>query len=437
LPSNTAALSCSAFANGGVGMQSQASARGAASHGAASKPTRIHGARDAWDFTVAEDNTAGSRQAPAAAADRLAALSAIAISGRPGTSDAPAVRQAVITDGAPVARRGTIACMSTASALVRVVLDCSDAAERPQLLAASGIDPHSVDDRDARIATPAYLELFAAAAARSRDPSFGFAVARALDAAAFGLLGFVLASSPTLRDAIGRLTRYSRLLCDELRIAVDDEGAEVAIVYGMEASPRVPALFEMAFTHLVMTARRGTRGAFAPLRVRFRHRAGPRELADRLGCPVEFGAVSDSVHCDRATLDLPLRGANPTLLGILEDHTRHVLAGLPRPDDLLHTTRLAIRALLPQGEPSLALVARRLGLGARTLQRRLQDKQCTFRAMVDDVRRECALEQLARSDVSVAEVAFSLGFADASAFHHAFRRWTGSSPRGRPDALSR
>lgn len=317
---------------------------------------------------------------------------------------------------------------------MRVVLECAGAegVERDELLAAGGVDPRQVLARDARVPTAAYLETFAAAVRRSRDPAFGCVVARAIDAAAFGLLGFVLASSPTLRDAILRLSRYSRLLCDELHIAVVDDGPEVAIVYAMAEEPQVPALFEMAFTHLISTARKGTRGAFVPLRVVFRHHAAPRSLPRAMGCPVVFGGTSDSVHCDKATLDLPLRGSNPTLLGILEDHTEHVLAGLPQPDDLLANTRLAIRADLPEGEPSLAAVARRLGLGGRTLQRRLRDKQCTFRGLVDDVRRECALAQLADGDVSVAEVAFSLGFSDASAFHHAFRRWTGSSPRGRP-----
>src|SRR5687768_2678450 len=105
--------------------------------------------------------------------------------------------------------------MSTASSLVRVVLECAagEGVDRPRLLADAGLDARLVEDRDARIATSVYLELFAAAAARACDPAFGCVVGRAIDAAAFGLLGFVLASSSTLRDAIDRLSRYSRLLC--------------------------------------------------------------------------------------------------------------------------------------------------------------------------------------------------------------------------------
>jgi AraC-like DNA-binding protein len=63
----------------------------------------------------------------------------------------------------------------------------------------------------------------------------------------------------------------------------------------------------------------------------------------------------------------------------------------------------------------------------RTLQRRLREEGTSFAAIVDALRREMALAYLDRR-VSIPEVAQLLGYADTTAFHHAFRRWTGSSP---------
>jgi len=320
--------------------------------------------------------------------------------------------------------------VSAATSLVRVVATSAAqlGADVAPLLARAGLDPRTVEDRDARVPTAAFLEIFAGASALCGQAELGPAAAAALDAAAFGLLGFVVASSPTLGEALGRFCRYSRLLCDELKVDVVRHDGEVAIVYSLDAAPHVPALFEMALTHLTTTARRGTRGLFRPSRVVFRHPAGARSLPALLRAPVEFGGVQDAVYCDPAVLDLPLRGANPALLGILESHAALVLQSLPAEDDTIARVRVTIRALLPRGEPSLDAVAGRLGVGARTLQRRLKDQGLSFRALVDDVRRECALLHLASPDVSVAEVAFSLGFSGPSAFHHAFRRWTGRSP---------
>lgn len=320
--------------------------------------------------------------------------------------------------------------MTIAVPLVRAVVECAERAgvEPAALYARARLRARLVDDRDARVPTPAYLRLFAAAVESTDDAALGPRVATFIDGAAFGLLGFLVASCATLGDALARFSRNSRLLCDELRVEVVPRDDEVALCYGLDAEPQVPAFFEMALAHMVSTARRGTRGVFRPRRIVFRHRARPTSLRKLGGAPIEYGAVEDAVYLDRAALALPLRGANATLMRILDDHAATVLQALPPDDDLLGRVRSAIRVVLPRGEPALALIAARLGVGGRTLQRRLRERGLTLRAVVDDVRRECALLQLADPQVSVAEVAFALGFSGPSAFHHAFRRWTGRTP---------
>ncbi len=323
--------------------------------------------------------------------------------------------------------------MSTAASLIRAVKDAAaqKGVSAEALLARVKLDPAIFEDRDARVPTPAYLDALRAGAELAKDPSFGLSVARTMDGAAFGALAFVLASCATLREALQRFARYTRLLCDELRFEVIEQGDTASIVYAMEGMPHVPELFEMAICHLVSTARKGTGGAFHPRTVLFRHRAPQRSLPKALGAPVELGSLQDAVICDRIALDLPLKGRNATLLGILERYVEHVLSSMPSEEDLAAVVSVAIRGLLPLGEPSLADVARRCGMGERTLQRRLRERGVTFRALVDEVRREAALVQLSDANVSVAEVAFALGFSGPSAFHHAFRRWTGKSPRSR------
>jgi len=320
--------------------------------------------------------------------------------------------------------------VTIATSMVRAVMECGARAgvDPGSLLSRAGLDARTVDDRDARVPTTAYLQLFAAAVELTADAGLGPRVANLIDGRAFGLLGFVVASCASLGDALARFSRYSRLLCDELRVEVADREDQIAVCYGLDAEPHVPAFFEMALAHMMSTAGRGTRGAFRPHRLVFRHPAGSR-TARKLGeVPIDFGTPEDAVYFDRTALDLPLRGANATLLGILDTHAATVLDALPRDDDLLGRVRGAIRVLLPQGDPALELVATRVGVGARTMQRRLRERGLTHRAVVDEVRRECALIQLADPEISVAEVAFALGFSGPSAFHHAFRRWTGRSP---------
>ena len=83
---------------------------------------------------------------------------------------------------------------------------------------------------------------------------------------------------------------------------------------------------------------------------------------------------------------------------------------------------------LPDREPTVAAIAARLHMSARSLQRRLQDEDTRFTEVLSDLRRELALRYLQDRRISIGEVGFLLGFLDVTAFHRAFKRWTGRTP---------
>lgn len=96
---------------------------------------------------------------------------------------------------------------------------------------------------------------------------------------------------------------------------------------------------------------------------------------------------------------------------------------------MLLTTRVC-RALLhsiAKERPGLGAVAARLGLTARTLQRRLAAEGTTFQAVLDTVRAELSRHYLERSTYSVSEIAFLLGFEEPASFTRAVRGWHGRS----------
>ena len=71
-----------------------------------------------------------------------------------------------------------------------------------------------------------------------------------------------------------------------------------------------------------------------------------------------------------------------------------------------------------------------LSLGSeRTLQRRLAAEETSFQRLLDDTRRELAQHYLGQRNLSLADIAYLLGFSDQSSFFRASRRWFGSSPR--------
>jgi AraC-like DNA-binding protein len=90
--------------------------------------------------------------------------------------------------------------------------------------------------------------------------------------------------------------------------------------------------------------------------------------------------------------------------------------------------RIAVNSSLRGGIPKMDEVARKLHMSARTLQRRLQDDGLSFQDLVAEVRRDLSARYLEEADMSLAEVAFLIGFSEVSTFHRAFKQWTGLTP---------
>jgi AraC-like DNA-binding protein len=161
---------------------------------------------------------------------------------------------------------------------------------------------------------------------------------------------------------------------------------------------------------------------------RFTHArpAHAAQLEALFGAPAVFGASEIALEFPAIYLDLPLLAQEGSIEEI-EARARACVDMLPAEEGLLSRLRAWV-ALRLQEEPSLADAARDLGLGPRTLQRRLRDFGTSFQNELDVLRRQIGRERVLVSP-SVGQLAASLGFRDASAFTRAFRRWTGESPR--------
>jgi AraC-like DNA-binding protein len=98
-------------------------------------------------------------------------------------------------------------------------------------------------------------------------------------------------------------------------------------------------------------------------------------------------------------------------------------------DSFQSTVENTIAPLLPHGKATAADVARQLGLSQRTFARRLSMEGITFSALLENLRSDLAGRYLVEGDMGVSEVAWLLGYREVGSFSHAFRRWTGKTPR--------
>lgn len=300
------------------------------------------------------------------------------------------------------------------------------------VFASIGCDPALLDDPEGRIPHQMALALWREAAERSGDADFGLHAAEQIRPGVFDVLDYATRSSATLGEGLQRLVRYHRVLHDVAVVQMSDDGRQVKLAHALPDAagvlPRHPAEFIVAAWLVV--ARQATGEDFAPLEVTFRH-SPPSELAehDRLfRAPIRFDSSANAIVFPNALLGLPLIKSDPGLCAVLERQLSEFLRAMPSASSLTARVRDVVTKDLSTAPPSAAAAARKLHMSRRTLQRQLQAERTNFTELVDGLRRELAARYLRQPDLAIAEVAFLLGFSEASAFHRAFKRWQGVTP---------
>lgn len=276
-----------------------------------------------------------------------------------------------------------------------------------------------------------------AAEALSGDTFLGLHVAQRVPRGTYGIVEYIARASPTMRDTFRALARYLALLEPAWQASFDDAGdGSGTFAYGIPGEPLAYGRHasEYGLALFVHVGRQLTGRPWNPRAVVFGHPAPAdlRPLVEHFGVTPEFGRGRNALTLDATTLELPVVGADPVLLSVLE----RAAGASPTPapadppvPDFVQRVREAIRAFLQEGAPQLGDVARGLHVSLRTLQRRLTEHGTSFQDEVDTVRRELAFQYLKDANLGVSQVAFLLGYSELSTFDRAFKRWTGMTPR--------
>ncbi len=274
--------------------------------------------------------------------------------------------------------------------------------------------------------------LLADAAKVLRDPLFGFHAAMVMPRGSYGLLEFALRSAPTGRVAIEQLSKYGRLINPLVRWIVEVDGDEVALHHRAPKKGGVGRqgnIFTVA--RILQTSREMLGPQLNPTRAWFAHDEAqcPPELRAHLATDaITFGRSSNGIAFTARSLAPAPEGADAELNQALEVHAAALLEQVGAQDEVYEPARKAVLELLPKRGASLAKTARRLGMTARTLQRRLTAEEVKFSELVADVRRAQAERLLSRTDASIDDVAGQVGYGDTAAFVRAFKKLTGKTP---------
>ncbi|NVB78337.1 MAG: AraC family transcriptional regulator, partial [Kofleriaceae bacterium] len=304
---------------------------------------------------------------------------------------------------------------------------------RAEVLRRSELTEDMLVDPDGRVPFEKLMLIWDVIADRPGFDRLGVTFGRNVVHTELGVFGWMLAQSSTMREAADVLHRYGRLLSEVFAPRLADEGGQA--VWHQTLQPRYVKLRqpqEWAIVSAWNIVRHLTRKPWQAREAWVQHARpdGEDALSALLEVEVRYGAPEGRLVLDGACLDAPVHGAQPALKEYLERTARERLAQLPGESEgaLADRVQRYLTSALARGLPTQAEVAKHLGVSERTLQRRLADEGSAFATLLDTTRRELAVVYLAEKQLAVYEIALLLGYADPSAFHRAFRRWTGVTP---------
>jgi AraC-like DNA-binding protein len=293
-------------------------------------------------------------------------------------------------------------------------------------LATARLDPELVRSADGRVPYASVDALLEAIAAELSPAELGLALATAQDETAYGPAGLLMLTAKTFRRGLELSIGYQRLWGDGDRFSVVEERGRCRVTFRHPGKSELAAAVfaECALAEIAAGARALVGADARPAAVELVHPALGDDVAltAYFGVAPAHGARENAIVFTPEVADRPLHVLRDLLSRALEDQARRVLDGLPAGNAVAGRVRHALGALIEQS-PTLTGIARRLGMSARTLQRRLADEGTSFEHLRDLERRERA-GALLRDGARLKQAALEVGFADPSALARARRRWS-------------
>lgn len=326
------------------------------------------------------------------------------------------------------AEPGTIAICFVAAALQSVQGRNLNADE---LLAKVGLSASLLQVPQARVSAKHYGALWRAIAAALDDEFFG-QDSRRMKVGSFAMLCHSVLSCKTLAQALDRSLRFYALILDDISGSAERDAEEARIVLH-ERAARVP---RRVFAHeLLLMLLYGVScwlvGRRIPiLRTEFSYAEPAHSAEYRLMycADLRFNRPNTLLAFEASYLDLPVVQNERSAKEFLRSAPESILLKYKNGSSLTARVRRRLRQFLPGTVPDFEELAQEMRMTPATMRRRLHEEGESYQSIKDQLRRDLAISYLSHSRRSVMDIAVELGFSERSAFHRAFRKWTGASP---------
>ena len=317
---------------------------------------------------------------------------------------------------------------------IRAVLDdmSSRGYEPSDCLSGTGLSIAEIDDDSLTLTLDQEYAFYRNILGLRKSLTVGLQLGKLFRFETYGLLGYALLSSADVSEAIQTAADFAPLTFSHFKINKIEQDS----LSGIAFSPQqiIPDdLLQIYSDRDVSAAMTGLRSIIpegVPLTlVRLIHddKANRRSYEDFFNCEVEFYSARNELLIEKKYVERPLPRRDKEAVSHCRDQCQKLLERLSQTE----ATADRVRSKLveePGHFPNLEEVAEDLDIGVRTLRRLLRKEGTSYQLLLQEIRRELAEEYLS-SNMSIEAIASRLGYSEAANFSHAFKRWSGESPR--------
>lgn len=301
-----------------------------------------------------------------------------------------------------------------------------------EFLAGTDLTEDDIYSNNTRISHRQLIAAYKNVVTLSKHPAIGLIAGNRLGVTDYGLYGYALISSATLREALLFSIKYHQMAMPTVRMSLHIDDTKGVVAFRVEDMIKIEGLYrfnlEVQFG-IIFSLFKGMSGShfrFSEVHAKFPCYEHQHTYENIFECKILFNQLYNELRFDIKWLDKPLVNANSITAQttkefcdrtICEMHARKGLAG-----DVFSFIASNIRSL-----GKVDITASHFNMSSRTLRRKLAGEGTSFQKILNDARSDLAIEYLINSKFSIEDIAERLGFSDATNFRHAFKKWTGKT----------
>lgn len=302
------------------------------------------------------------------------------------------------------------------------------------ILGPAGLGHEAPPRPEAHVRAEVYLDVWRRVMALIPDAAFPLRAASAFKLEDHELFGFLAMSCETLGQAYERTATYRALYCVGARWELQNDPSAMRVIWypwpGEVDDIGYRAAMDYSVADMANAIRRLGCSGPRPTSVHLMHGApgDTSAFVEHYGVEPTFDRLLYELVYPPGTQDMPVNTFNSRLRDYFDAECGRMMGSVGASPTVVDQVRKKLIGVMDGGATSMEAMAKKLGMSARSLQRKLSEEGTGYNDLLAQIRAEFAKRYLSRGTLSASEVAYLIGFTEPPAFFKAFKRWTGMTP---------